>query len=536
MLFELLTPFNLVLFSLWALSAVFDYTEFCYLWQLKEYRLDRMRDFFSTKQGRRFWLSPPFLVRAFLASIIALWPINAIGPIKFLILGVLMADLVFHIISFSQKTVRYPRPTPKALLLLSVAFIFETSLAWVQRDWSVIFFLMLTRFFIMSGLVFLLNQVTRRVKDFIIYQATRKIARLPNLKVIGITGSYGKSSVKEYLSQIISNKFKVIKTPGNVNTDIGIAQFILRTDFTQAEIFVCEMGAYRIGEIEKICRIVKPSIGILTSIIEQHLSLFGSIKNIQTAKYELLRAIPNDGLVITNADNPYCVEFLTELNCKKQLLFGDEVENKPEYLITEIESKAGSVSWKMDVHGQGLQNFFVSLLGAHQPFNLTPAIIAARHLGMSFLEISQALTVVTPGPNALSLYEYKSASIIDDTYNSNPKGFKAALDILSSFPSKQRRIVITRGMLELAEKSSEYHARIGEEIAFCADELVIISPDSADDFMAGVQALKNKYPLEIRFIFEPLELLKYLETKATESTVILLENRMPTLVMNEIKK
>lgn len=536
MLATLLTPFNLIIFSLWAFSAIFDYAEFCYLWQLKEYRLDRMRDFFSTKQGRKYWLSPPFALRALLVIGVALWPINTIGALKILILSVLIADLVFHLISFFQKTVRYPRPTPKALMLLLAAFIFETCLAWIHRDWSLIFLLMVARFFIMSGLVFLLNQVSKQVKNFIIYQAGHKIARLPNLKVIGITGSYGKSSVKEYVSQILSSKFTVIKTPGNVNTDIGIAQFILSTDFAQAEIFVCEMGAYRIGEIEKICRIVKPTIGILTSIIEQHLSLFGSIKNIQTAKYELLRAIPQDGLIITNADNAYCTEFLSELTCQNQLLFGDEAGNKPDYLITEIESRAGAVSWKMDIRGQGIQVFSASLLGAHQPFNLTPATIIAHHLGMSFSEISHILTTIKPGPNALSLYEYKSASIIDDTYNSNPKGFKAALDILSSFSSKQRRIVITRGMLELAEKSSEYHARIGEEIAFCADELVIISPDSADDFMAGVQALKNKYPLEVRFIFEPLELLKYLETKAAEPTVILLENRMPALIMNEIKK
>ncbi len=532
----LFTPLNLVLFGLWAISAIFDYLEFCYLWQLKEYRLDRMRDFFSTKQGRKYWLSPAFLVRSLFVIILVFWPINTISILKFIILGVLLAEIIVHGLSVYQKKLRYPKPTPKALLILGASFIFEASIAWWQRDWTLVFVLMVVRFFIMSGIVFLSNQITQRIKDLIIYQATRKIARLPELLTIGITGSYGKSSVKEYTSQLLGVNFTVVNTPGNINTDIGVAQFILRTDFTKAQIFVCEMGAYRIGEISRICKIVKPKIGILTSIIEQHLSLFGSLKNIQTAKYELLRSIPETGLVITNADNAYCTELLSELTCQNQKLFGDESDNQPDYLITETKAKAGVVSWQVQTDEPTPLLFTAAVLGAHQPYNITPAIIVAKHLGISFTEIARAVTTLKPGANALSWYQYQAADIIDDTYNSNPKGFKAALDILSSFPSTKRRIVITRGMLELADKSAEYHAKIGEEIAFCADELVIISPDSADDFMTGVQTLKNKYHLEVRFIFDPVELVQYVKNKTTEQTVVLLENRMPSVLMSEVKK
>lgn len=534
MYWNLFTPFNVLLITLWACSALLTYADYCYIWQLKEYRLDRMRDFFSTKQGRAYWFNVPFLLRALCAFGIALWPINTIGLLKTFIMWILLLDLGNHLYCYWRRTARYPRPTPKALLLLATAFGIEAFLALWQRDWSLVFFLMLARFFVMSGVVFIWNQITRKVKDLIIYQATRKMTHLPNLKVIGITGSYGKSSVKEYTSQILGGKYKVIKTPGNINTDIGIAQFILRTDFTQANIFVCEMGAYQIGEIKKICNIVKPKVGILTSIIEQHLSLFGSIKNIQIAKYELLRSIPENGLVITNADNSYCTELLSELTCKNQILFGDEPEHNPEYLIEEVESRADGVKWQLKAENQ-THDFFSPLRGPHQPFNVVPGIAVGRFFELSFVEIKAAVSTLVPGPNAMSVYQYKNATIIDDTYNSNPKGFKAALDILSSFPSSLRRVVITRGMLELAERSAEYHARIGEEIAFCADELVIISPDSADDFMKGVNALKNKYPLEVRMIFNPAELLEYVKSKANEPTVFLMENRLPALVKNEIK-
>ena len=532
--YSLFTPINLVLIGLWSMSAFLAYADYCYIWQLKEYRLDRMRDFFSTKQGRAFWFNYAFLLRALCVLVVAFWPINSIGALKMVIGSVLIVDLFNHLYCFWQKTARYPRPTPKALLLLLTAFTLEAGLLFWQRDWNLVFLLMLTRFFIMSGVVFVWNHITGRIKDIIIYQATRKITRQTHLTVIGITGSYGKSSVKEFTSQILARQFTVIKTPGNINTDIGVAQFILRTDFSRATIFVCEMGAYRIGEINKICQIVKPKVGILTSIIEQHLSLFGSLKNIQTAKYELLRAIPTNGLIITNANNEYCTEYLGELTCQKQCLFGEEVDNQPDYLIDEVDSGSDGVQWNL-VSDSVTQTLSAPLRGPHQPLNVTPALIVANFLGMSWVDINAQAKLLKPGPNALSIYKYKQATIIDDTYNSNPKGFKAALDILASFSSKVPRIVVTRGMLELAEKSAEYHATIGEEIAFCANELVIISPDSADDFMRGVNALKNKYPLEVRTIFEPVKLLEYLKTKAEEPVVILLENRQPALVMNEIK-
>ncbi len=534
MYLDLLTPINLVIMALWAFSAFLAYADYCYLWQLKEYRLDRMRDFFSSKQGRAFWFNRAFLVRALCAIGIAFWPINTIGSLKSFIFWILILDLGNHLYCYWRKTARYPRPTPKVILLLATAVGFEGMLVVYQHDWTLVFFLMLFRFFIMSAVVFFWNQITLLIKDLIIYKATRKIARLTSLKVIGITGSYGKSSVKEYVSQILESKFKVIKTPGNVNTDIGIAQFILKTDFTGIDLFVCEMGAYQIGEIKKICQIVKPTVGILTSIIEQHLSLFGSMKNIQIAKYELLESIPKNGLVITNADNPYCTEFLNILTCQKQVLFGDELDNQPNYLIEDVASRAEGVKWQLKVDNQVI-DFFSPLRGPHQPFNIVPGIIIARDLGLNFDQIKNVVANLKPGPNALSVYQYKTATIIDDTYNSNPKGFKVALDILSSFPSNLRRIVITRGMLELAELSAEHHARIGEEIAFCADELVIISPDSADDFMKGVNALKNKFPLEVRMIFSPEELLKYVQARGGEPVVILMENRLPALVKNEIK-
>lgn len=529
------TPLNSILIGLWILSTVLNYAEYCYLWQLKEYRLDRMRDFFSTRQGRDYWLNWHNAFRFLATMLIMFLPFNTVPTLKMAVGIGLILDLLYYAWRYLRKILHYPRPTAKALLLLLSAFSLESFLILEKRDWSLIFFLLLLRFPIMSSVVWFWNKISTLVKRLIIHQATRKISKLPNLIVIGITGSYGKSSVKEYLAQVLSAQYSVVKTPGNINTDIGVAKFILSTDFSGVAIFVCEMGAYQIGEIDRICQIVKPRIGILTTIIEQHLALFGSIKNIQTAKYELLRAIPATGLVVTNADNPYCTEFLAELPCQNQALFGDDPEHNPTDLIEILETTHQGLSWTIQTQA-GQETYEVALRGAHQAFNITPVIRVAKFLQIPTAVITKAVATLTSGPNSLRVYQYGQAMIIDDTYNSNPKGFKAALDILSSFPSKQKRIVVTRGMLELAEKSAEYHEQIGEEIAFCADELVIISPDSVADLLSGVQALKNKFPLEVKLLFEPTELLAFIKARADEPVILLLENRLPALVMNELKK
>ncbi len=529
----LFTPFNIVIFGLWFLSALADYSEFCYLWQLKEYRLDRMRDFFSTKQGQNFWLGYPLLIRSFVAFIIFFWPMNEIPMLKGIILLGFTIDLLYNLIRFIRHQIRHPRFTAKALLLIGIALAFNFILPLLTRDWSLVILLFITRFFIFGAMVIIVNYVTDRIKEWYIYQATQKIKNIPQLTVIGITGSYGKSSVKEYVSQIVGEKYKIIQTPGNTNTDIGIAQFILRTDFTGAQIFVVEMGAYRIGEIKKICTIVRPRIGILTAIIEQHLSLFGSIENIQTAKYELLRSIPENGFILTNADNFYCTQFLSELPCKNIETFGEEAEHAPNFYILEVTTHNSGISWKNEYQGQ-LNSWEAPLLGAHQASNCAPAIMVGKYLGLTNEEINHSCLHLRGGSHALTTYKYGKAFVIDDSYNSNPRGFRAALEILSSYPSALRRIVITRGMLELGDRSEEVHTRLSEEIAFYADELLVITPDFTEYFETGVRSLHNKYRLDIKPLYDPRELLHYIKELCNQEVVILLESKIPSIVYQEI--
>lgn len=524
----MLSPINLIIFILWFISAFIDYCDFAYVWQLKEYRLDRFKDFLTTQQGRDFWLRYQTLWRSVLAIILLFWPINDILTIKTAIITIFLLDFAVAVYKIFKKKLRRPVITKKAILAIGLSILLEGTLFLIKRDWAIFFLLMILRFFIISFIIWILNKLTIRIKKYLIKKATEKLARQKNLTVVGITGSYAKSTVKKFLTEILSNKFKTICTPKNINTEIGIARFILKTDFSNKGIFVVEMGAYKIGEIKLICDMVRPKIGILTAINEQHLSLFGSIQNTQKAKYELLRSLPNDGLAITNADNKYCTEFLNELTAPA-LTFGLEKENNPDILITNFKTSQKGISFSYLFKDKEIEAQS-KILGDHNALNLGACILAADKLGMTKEEIKTSIENLT---RITDLIKYGECTIINDSYNSNPTGFKAALNFLNAFPSDSKRIVITRGMLELGERSDELHEIIGGEISFVADELVIIKPDFVKPLKKGVV---DKYKLDIKEIFDPIKLLEYIKNIKNEKCVILLENKIFSNVMEEILK
>ncbi len=527
----MLSPVNVLIGFLWFISALIDYADFCAIWQLKEYRRDRFRDFISTDQGRRYFFRFSLLYRFFGFFIAILWPINDASHLKNIFLSILILDILFAIFRFFVKRLKRPIFTSKALGIIFASLLFESFIFFLIRDWSLPFFLFLSRFFILTFFVGLFEFPTRMTKKIIIDRAIKKMKKFPNVKVIGITGSYGKSSVKEFTAHLLSQKYRVMKTPKNINSEIGIAKFILSTNFSDIDFFVVEMGAYKTGEIALICKMVHPSIGVLTAIAEQHLALFGSIKNIQSAKYELLRSIPSDGFIITNADNPYCMELLKTLNCQNIETFGTDDENTPTCLTTNIESTKTGTNFE-GIYRGNRGKILTPVIGAHHAYNIAPAAILAIRFGLSKEQIEHGCaTLPTDIHGSLHLFSYGKAQIIDDSYNSNPQGFKSALDVLSSFPSHKKRIVITRGMIELGERSNELHEKIGEEIAFTADELIVITKDFFDSLKRGVG---QKYRTQILLKEKPSELLDYVRVLKEQDCVILLESRIPAQVYSEI--
>ena len=520
----------IIITILWLLSALADYGQFCYVWQLKEYRLDRFKDFLGTILGKKFIFSYKVIIRPVLFCLLILTGFKIILAL----IIVFSLDLLDSFIKLARGRFNRPKPTAKAFLIIASAAIIEGLILLAANKYPLILILAVSRFIIISLSVLIINLPAKLVKKYYYKQAAKKIAGYKNLIVIGVTGSYGKTTVKNFLEQTLSAKFKTIKTPKNINTELGIAKFILNTDFSQTDIFVAEMGAYKIGEIKIICDIVKPRLGILTAINEQHLPLFGNIENTQTAKFELLRSLPADGLAIVNSDNQYCREFMPGLKCQVKT-FGQLAEFKPDCLISNISGGTAKLEFKAAPDYRIKTN----IIGSHNAMNIAPVILAAGHLKFTKNEIEQRAGWLKLPEATMQIVNYGSSTVIDDSYNASPESFIAALKFLADYkvsglPADKagKKIVISRGMIELGQASQKAHEKIGKLIAETADEFIIISPDSVLALKTGA----GGSALKITTIFEPAKLFEYIKESRNQSNIILLEGRIPDIIKNEIYK
>jgi UDP-N-acetylmuramoyl-tripeptide--D-alanyl-D-alanine ligase len=310
---------------------------------------------------------------------------------------------------------------------------------------------------------FLKNRLFQKAQKFL--RENRK-----NLTVIGITGSYGKTTTREILSSILSEKFRVLRLCENINTDIGIADFILKNPrlFKENEIFIVEMGAYKKGEIKKLCDLVSPDYAILTGINESHLERFGSLENIILAKFELPLAAKKT--VVLNFDDENVLRNYARFKLKEFVgVSKSEAKN-----IKSLDNFSG-LEFELD----GAM-FRTKLLAQH---NITLVLLASRvaqKLGMTNLEISRGVGRLEHVPHRLEpIYnELTKVWVIDDSYNGNYTGIVSGIEVLRR--ALGRKIVLTPGLVELGEKSAEVHEKIGWLYADAGIDLVLLikSPNS----------------------------------------------------------
>ena len=303
----------ILIFLFWLIHYERSILFYVYFWQLKEYRWDRIGE--EIRRNKKIWFSKKSAF-VFLSTLLVLFlKPHWLGLLTFVLL---IIDLDF-ISSLFRKTIAKPKFTNKILLILGIsnlvligAFggfcysVFSQGNFIQSKQILLISILGLEIFcfFFVGAIIEIVQIPASIVKRKIILRAKKKRESFKNLTVIGITGSYGKTSTKDFLFSILSHEYgedKVLRTKENTNTRMGIAYTILNELNSRHLFFICEMGAYRLKEIQESCQIAKPKIGILTGINEQHLALFGSLKNIIQGKYELIKALsPADGIAIFN--------------------------------------------------------------------------------------------------------------------------------------------------------------------------------------------------------------------------------------------
>jgi len=492
------------------INASFYYT---YFWQLKEYRFDRMKDFLSTPSGKARMFNIFLLVKLLLLAFLLLGLL--LGTVRqTLVFGLSWQELVYNIVlllslveignafwRMLQHHLYRPEKTVKGVLIVFLTILI--CLAWpiyllMIASLTGYFFLALAWMSLLAPLINVLiialfYPLTLFSKALVLSRARRKIAQAQGLRIIGITGSYGKSTTKEFLAHILEKKFRVLKTPGNTNTEIGVAQIILRHLKPEHEVFIVEAGAYKKGEIKKICRMVAPRMAVITAVKDSHLALFGSLEQIKQTKFELIESLPSFGTAFFNTGNEGAHDLSKRaktLELAKIITYS--AVGEADLQATDMQESSDGLQFKVKgVH------FSTAVPGRHNVSNILGALAVGLELGMTLQEMAEEVKTLKLREHTLSvLHPSGDLTIIDDTYNANPDGVMAALDYLNTYRDKQK-IMVFPGMQELGAKSAAEHRRIAKRIAEVCDYAYFTSLDFARPLK---EALREKNFSDYLFI------------------------------------
>ena len=370
---------------------------------------------------------------------------------------------------------------------------------------------------------FINRPVERLVGVYFENKAKEKLASMTNIEVIGVTGSYGKTSTKNILYEVLSGKYNVYKTPANYNTPYGLMITINNYLDKYNDYFIAEMGACKVGEIKELCNLVHPKYGIITRIGLAHLETFGSEENIMNTKFELIESLPSDGIGVLNKDDPKQVDYKIKNDCKI-IWIGIDNKNVDCYAKDLNLTYKGT---KFNVKFKGEKEeypFETKLLGRNNIYNILASIALGKELGMKISDLQKAVRGVKPIEHRLSMLKYYDINIIDDSYNSNPMGCKMALEVLKMMPGKH--LIVTPGMIEVGEKEDEVNREFGHQIASSTDEVILIGEEKTKPIYEGL--LDMNYPKDkIHILNDVKEAFPLMLKLKGQDTYVLLENDLP---------
>lgn len=529
-----------------------------YLLQLKEYRIDRLRDHLETEKGRSLVFNKLLgakLAIFFALAIAHITQARETGGASLLLLGLLAvygAEIYSAYKKFRSGSLKQPVRTSKALMLIALASAIQLAflaLALSSSADSSRFATYLLAFDILSpaivtGLILSLKPLNFFLKARLFRQAQKRREELKDLLVIGITGSYGKTSTKEILSAILETRFRVFKTKEHENTEVAIAKAVVNDLKEEHEIFICEMGAYRAGEIKLISGVVKPKMGVFIGANEQHLSLFGSMEHLLAGEGggELLAALPKGSLGIFNGNNPYAAELYQKAEIAKRICYaeaGSNVHAKKDVWAANIKVKSDSLAFTVFTNkNRSGEEFETHFLGAHNVENILLAVAVAEELGMTLEEIATAVAKLKPMARTVSHSKGKwGLHLIDSTYSANPTGVYSHIDYLKSWHGV-KKFFIMPCLIELGPKSKEIHREIGRRLGEEADTVIVTTAERFDDIKIGFfeSAKAKQSKKRILHSENPAEIAKIIKDESKSGDVVFLEGRLPEELIRLLKK
>ncbi len=372
----------------------------------------------------------------------------------------------------------------------------KAKLIFVLSIFPALFFLFIPKKIYYS--LILANWFTKPLEVIVVFavvkRASAKIKKHKNLIKIGIAGSYGKTTTKEFLAETLSSKYRVLKTPENINTLLGVARLILKELNEDYHVLIVEMAAYKEGDIKKLCRMIKPRIGILTGLNASHLERFGSLENIIKAKFEILENLFSERKsAFLNADSPLIIQNFQRFFKNKDDFYGLNPEVKKAFDAKNIKASEKGLEFEIFKNGEFYFSAKVKIFGRHQIEPILLAISVADKLGLNKEEIMTGIENLKPLPRRLFITKSREGTIIiDDSYNISKDSVKAALEFLKEAFPTNRKIIITAGLVEQGSKKSENNKWFGEKLKEVGNLILIIKNSNTPFLVKGIGISKNK--------------------------------------------
>ena len=364
--------------------------------------------------------------------------------------------------------------------------------------------------------------IEKLISELYFRDAQRILNSRPDLIRIGITGSWGKTSVKFILGTLLGEKYPVLVTPASFNTPMGVTK-VIRTQLEPGHrVFVAEMGARHVGDIREMCRLVHPVIGILTSVGPQHLDTFRTQERVTRTKYELIDSIPEEGHSFF-ADDDGIVHDLWKKTRKNKHLAGLDGTKDDTWAENITVSPFGSRF--ILCHGKERISCETELLGELNIRNIVLCADVCFYLGLSGREISRGIRKLKPVEHRLQLKRNPGGvTILDDAFNSNIRGAKQAFRVLMEFPG--RRIVVTPGMVELGDQEDSLNREFGMAMAECCDSAILVGRKRSQAISEGLKSagFPDEQITAVGSLQEAEEILK---KTAGPGDTILFENDLP---------
>lgn len=476
----------IVIIAAAAVDMFFVYSRDLMMLQQNSYRNERyLRWFNQSKESTS--MTRLFCMIAFFVIALGRVPAILTYPVVILI-------LVWQIISLATR--KYKKPlvrTPRVNRIFSTMVVMSlvlVGLAWLlvgMRGAAAIMIALLWMSpLILLGSNVILRPVEKSINKKYYDEAASILASMPDLKVIGITGSYGKTSTKHYFHRILSEHFSTTMTPGSFNTTLGVIRTVREHLKPYDEVFIVEMGAKQPGDIKEIADLVHPDAAIITAVGEQHLETFKTVENVQKTKFELVDALPADGFAVLNNDFPYVAN--RKVGNVKALRYAVSNPKGADYRAEDIRYTSRGTTFT--VVGGDLKEplqLHTALVGECNVSNLLGAVIVALKLGVPAEKIKYAVSQIEQVEHRLSVKRIPGGlTIIDDAFNSNPSGSKMAVEVLGMMKDEGKRIIITPGMIELGDRQVEANREFGRHIAANADIAIIVGHYNRDAILQGM--------------------------------------------------